>query len=631
MKKIGKYIFVSLLTLAFCGCENSETDDNLSVDTGDFASTTWTLSSATRESDSETLSNTLNITYGGYLTFTDTTEGAVSHEWLVQDQYDNVHLLSGTPDSDASSESLALMVVSGWDYTSDAESISLYFPEPGYYDVTLRNTFDKEAMFDFDGTYWRDVDVYANDADGVYIWEETFHVAVYTSLMEPSVKVFRDAELTDEITLGTIGSSSTYPTESILVGETLYFVDATTGDPDSWYWYCKDLSKSVETQTAAILFNPALESSDPKTTMTVTLSVSREADVNNDTPAGYIETIEVPLTIEVNLDNAPLVANAPILLNSREIEFDLNNDTNNAVFTSEYDLDEDEFTITYENDYSATAYYKTDYTTTAPSATLLSGDIRVKSAVVTDDGKLRLTTRDDMYNTDRLQIKYVGTAGFLVDNNSNRFDSTVAIPESTPTFVQIGYYDFETADQLDDWEVTTNSAPTVANELDSDAFGIVPDPFGGSGYCLMLDTEEAALSSPILRYKYPITLDVDNNKYYANKFYLANDTYSAVVMSTVLLCSPYSTSDTVNLYNDSVWDSSIGANASAYSTALKYITYGDAETAWASWPQSVGFNPVNEGDTPASTYNDLMFLMKFGTYAGKIYIDNFYLTDAEAR
>ncbi len=650
MKKIGKYIFASLLTLALCGCESSETVDDAVVDAGAFVSASWTLSSATRESDSETLSNTLNITYGdsgndgaGYLTFTDTTEDIVAHEWIIKAQDDgseeNIYLLSGTPESTTTQTELNNMIVKDWNYTSTESQMSLYFPKTGNYEVTLRNTFDKQIVFDFDGTDWRDVEVYSNVSKGVYIWEETFHVSVYDEDLVISYKVYSDyidGVLTNEITDDKVAN--------VMVGDYLYFEDCTEGDTDSWFWTCSGSSASsvfttsANTKVAAILFNPDLTTDLTMTGIEVTLAVGREANYNNDTPVGYIVEETLDFTVNVTLDETMFVVNAPVLISDTEIEFDLssvnsNGDECNAQFIPGADLDVSFFTISYTNNYNS-ATYAYDLTAGSPVP------INVGSVVVTDDCKIRLTTLEKMYNTDTLQIKYTGEGdyAFAVANNKNVFDKDVDIPVAEPSAVNM-VYDFADASQLNDWEIVTASS-TAVNELDSDVFGIADGPFSSSDKCLRFDPSETALLNPVIRCNNTFNMDVANNKHFKATFQAAR-TYSSttIAFSSTFLYPPYTVgTNIVNVYKDSVWDSTAGGNIPKYATSLYWQYYrvltspDEGSTAYTTVDFS--FYPILDGDTPTaidSFYEDIMLAILVSTYQGEVYIDNVIISNAEAR
>ncbi len=616
MKNIRKYIGAALLSFALGSCHVADVSEYASL-----SDVSWYLSYDSTVIDTETLNQKITLSANGRLSMMDLSQGMNSHQWVVQED-ESIKFLEGALSSySPTTEEIEAMVVDHA-YTTSDKTIQLWFTEAGDFTVKLINRFPYEAGFTYNNPVdWRDITVTADEVNGEWVWEETFSIKVYSSSLTPEVKVYRDAELTDEVELGTPGVTEVIadeengvegvegvdavPTQVILgLGETLYFQDATWGDPDSWTWTCDALGETATTQNVAFTFNTTTTSNiyneetgeyECDSPIKVTFKPGRAANTTLNISSVYsVETLTVPLDILVlDAGDSPIVVEAPVLETSQTLTFKMNN----AVFYPTTTLSANNFSLTYFNDYSGTEQ---------------TGSISISTVEVGSDGTVTISTASTMYNTDQLQLTYNGP-DVTVQYNDNKFTSEIEIPIAETSLNETFFYDFEDDEQLENWQVTLGDSSYTIISLSERNLAIVDDPSGALNEetgevnrCLMFKTEGSGLSSPLLQEVVgTFTGDVDTYKIYFN-FYNTVATTS-ISLYTRMLHYPYLT----NSYID--W----GGDWNNFSTT----TYGNADI-WTS---------VTGTEIGTKVLENMKITFCPNTYSGVLYVDDIYVTNAATR
>ncbi|MEM9338362.1 MAG: hypothetical protein AAGA66_06500 [Bacteroidota bacterium] len=158
------------------------------------------------------------INVADFITFSDLSRNAISHEWVIPGEGAAYFLEGPLTKNDTI---LSEFIINPGDTISISPSVNVLFSEPGFQTITLRNVFADSVTF-----FGRDTIPSVLQDDGTWLYEEDFIVEVYDTIVG-SARVF--LEDGSEVTLGT-------DTITLEGGEELRFIDASTGRPDTWSW-----------------------------------------------------------------------------------------------------------------------------------------------------------------------------------------------------------------------------------------------------------------------------------------------------------------------------------------------------------------------------------------------------------
>ncbi|WP_346881159.1 hypothetical protein [uncultured Algibacter sp.] len=310
---------------------------------------------------------------GKALSFRDLSQGALSHEFIIEDG--NKYLFPGY----GANDSLPLFINNDLGLRTTNTDAHVLFLNQGINKVTIRNTF-KDSL-SFNGNERID----AVQENGVWVIENTWEIDVFGPL-KPAFEV-RDKN--DNVLVSISGEdlvsnedSSTWPVIQIEAGDALTYVDLTLEDrPNDRLWtFTRGNPGNSRDATAEVgyfslgTFNAGR------------IQAIREG---NDVPDERVAKI-IPLVIEVIPSSQPFVFN--------EEGGALLNDDDSITFgvTGEIEpfIDEvDSFTVRVVN-----------------TAAGFDQEIPVISAIInsTDATKIDLILAEPLYNTDDITISYAG-------------------------------------------------------------------------------------------------------------------------------------------------------------------------------------------------------------------------------
>lgn len=249
------------------------------------------------------------VEIGDYLGFMDTSIGEVTHFWEVGGN--GCYMLTGPINSTDSMEiyidPYAPTITDDAPYATSDQTIAVLFKDEGMKTVRLSNTFEKPVTHQYTKYGSDDAElVYNNEAvyvDGSYLIDTTMYVQVFSSEIIADAKVYSDPELTQEIETGynEDGSTKTY---EILFGESIYFVDNSYYEPNTWAWTCEEAGigtdEALSGSIVKLTFNALSSMREP---FKVSLVASRSASVDgydSDLPTGTSVSTIIPLGIIVN-------------------------------------------------------------------------------------------------------------------------------------------------------------------------------------------------------------------------------------------------------------------------------------------------------------------------------------------
>ena len=358
MENFKKVIFVFALVFIW-GCDK---DEDLPPA---FQDATWGIN--LRPEDARVTQ------VGKALSFRDLSQGALSHEFIIEDG--NKYLFPGY----GANDSLPLFINNDLGLRTTNTDAHVLFLNQGINKVTIRNTF-KDSL-SFNGNERID----AVQENGVWVIENTWEIDVFGPL-KPAFEV-RDKN--DNVLVSISGEdlvsnedSSTWPVIQIEAGDALTYVDLTLEDrPNDRLWtFTRGNPGNSRDATAEVgyfslgTFNAGR------------IQAIREG---NDVPDERVAKI-IPLVIEVIPSSQPFVFN--------EEGGALLNDDDSITFgvTGEIEpfIDEvDSFTVRVVN-----------------TAAGFDQEIPVISAIInsTDATKIDLILAEPLYNTDDITISYAG-------------------------------------------------------------------------------------------------------------------------------------------------------------------------------------------------------------------------------
>lgn len=159
--------------------------------------------------------NSAYVETGDYLFLRDCSQGALSHEWFIDDK---VSFFTDVEDTTTTIP----------DKTSTDLDAYILFEKSGWTTITMRNTFAEETVPNTSSSYAASVNNYYDEDEGVWVFEKTWSIEIYGSL-KPAFTVQHyalDGTQTEVLNVsGDEETSSDYLTEiTISQGDILQFV-----------------------------------------------------------------------------------------------------------------------------------------------------------------------------------------------------------------------------------------------------------------------------------------------------------------------------------------------------------------------------------------------------------------------
>lgn len=217
------YIVIMLLLVTlFSSCEK---DDSYNAPNS-FSDVGWYFS------DTE---GNLAVSIDDYITFSDLSQGTLSHEWSIDKG--NFYLEHPIQRNDSVFDDK--IMGSG---TTEDKTVSVLFKESGLQNVRLFNTFKEKVTFR-GITNGERVFIDAKEVEGKWVIDTTFVVDVYAKLV-PEIRVEQKGVVLDHTKLDTI---------FVEAGDVIdLFDESTVGRADYWQWAIGD-ARSNEQNTALVL------------------------------------------------------------------------------------------------------------------------------------------------------------------------------------------------------------------------------------------------------------------------------------------------------------------------------------------------------------------------------------------
>lgn len=217
--KIISFLLLGLLLLVNCDGEDSYADYTAP---DEFSDVTWLISLEKFTEDP------YSINAGTFMSFMDLSQGAVSHEWIIQEG--NYFLNDGFSKND----SLPLFINYDDGTLINRGKANVYFLNNGYNTVRLYNKFKEPVSYKSSaGTF------NAVQEGDLWVIDTTFTFDVYADL-EPAFTVLQDDVEILKINaedMPSIDDEASWPSVDVEAGSTLTLVDNTTiGRPNARQW-----------------------------------------------------------------------------------------------------------------------------------------------------------------------------------------------------------------------------------------------------------------------------------------------------------------------------------------------------------------------------------------------------------
>lgn len=284
MKILNKILIAATLFSAAACTE--DTPITLPVDV------VWTSYISTQNSDIWD-ENTIYVEPGDYLFLRDVSQGALSHEWIIDEK---VSFFTTVDDTSTTIE----------DKTSTNLDAYILFEQSGWTTIKMRNTFAEEVTSNTSDSYAASITTYYDDEEGVWVFEKEWYVEIYGDL-KPAFsvnKIALDGTQTEVLTVAGDEETSTDNLTEVTLsqGDKLQFIY----DTDSEY-------KSTS-QTWTVAGGTYNQSDDTYSYDTVgtytgfTLKATRDAISTSATISAASVTKVVPLKVYVEYANIAVVS-----------------------------------------------------------------------------------------------------------------------------------------------------------------------------------------------------------------------------------------------------------------------------------------------------------------------------------
>jgi hypothetical protein len=224
MKNIKVLMFFLSLLVVLVSCDEEEYADYTAPD--ELSDVTWLISLERFAEDP------FSINADTHLSFLDLSQGAVSHEWIIEEG--NNFLNEGFKKSD----SLVLFINEEAGLTTTEGKAHVLFRNSGFNKVRYLNKFSEPV------SYKSSVGTFEAVQEGnLWVIDTTFTFDVYAHL-KPAFTVLKDGVVVLMVTeedMPSLADSSTWPTIEIEAATGLQFIDNTTvGRPNSRTWFAPD-------------------------------------------------------------------------------------------------------------------------------------------------------------------------------------------------------------------------------------------------------------------------------------------------------------------------------------------------------------------------------------------------------
>lgn len=221
MKNIKIISFLLLGLLLFVNCDGEDSYADYTAP-DEFSDVTWLISLEKFAEDP------YSINAGTFMSFMDLSQGAVSHEWIIQEG--NYFLNDGFNKND----SLPLFINYDDGTVINRGKANVYFLNNGYNTVRLYNKFKEPVSYKSSaGTF------NAVQEEDLWVIDTTFIFDVYADL-EPAFTVLQDGVEILKINaedMPLIDDEASWPSVDVEAGSTLTLVDNTTvGRPNARQW-----------------------------------------------------------------------------------------------------------------------------------------------------------------------------------------------------------------------------------------------------------------------------------------------------------------------------------------------------------------------------------------------------------
>ncbi|CAM3605070.1 hypothetical protein [Zobellia roscoffensis] len=312
-------------------------------------------------------------TTGQYISFMDTSQGALTHEWSIDE---GTHFLKG---QFSSNDSLPLFIDPDVQKLSDKETVHVLFTEEGEKRVCLKNTFSEKVVFQSE-----EGPVESVKEGDLWVFTRCFEVDVIQDKLQPSFKVYKGEEeilSVSEDDMPDLSNSETWPIIDVEVNTSLKFVDLTTvGRPNARTWNISGTPGSSNDSIVEITFLKY------GTLTNVGSLVSQRIDP---LPVGTTSK-PIPLRVNVIASSAPYEILGNVMENEEEL---LSLQLTGGVMASSLAGENVNFTVHVSNSVSG-----------------FEQDIAVESLGVRsdDDTFLELRLAEPIYNTDKILVSYIG-------------------------------------------------------------------------------------------------------------------------------------------------------------------------------------------------------------------------------
>ncbi len=265
--KINLLMVITILAVAFTACNNDDEYEKPNT----FSDVGWYVGYPVSP-----LPDTLLANKDNYITFSDLSQNALSHEWKVGSG--NFYLSHPIQREDSIFDDKIIGAGNSPDKT-----VSVLFKNSGYNHVTLFNTFSEKVTFRGPD----DENIEAEQVGDNWVIEKTFVVDVYDTIV-PKIRIEQKGEVRNH--------ESTTDTIFVEAGDSLEFFDETeTGRPDNWSWNIAGSSSNEQ--------NPSIVLKKLGVFAENTVTFRR---AGNNIPTDW-ETYEIPVPIRVIPSSQPFV------------------------------------------------------------------------------------------------------------------------------------------------------------------------------------------------------------------------------------------------------------------------------------------------------------------------------------
>ncbi len=322
------------------------------------------------------------VNVGEYISFMDVSQGAISHEWTIEEG--NNYLIPMFSEND----SLPLFINNEMELTTTDTTIHVLFNNVGVNKVRLYNTFLDSVAYKGKVTYP------AVKQGDVWVIDTTFIIDVYDEI-DPAVEVYQDGVLVASVSENVFPEKEkerqTWDTVYVEAGASLTYVDITTvGRPTSRNWIVNGgrFSTSNSNDSVAEVHYYGLGS------YTSSITASRGGDLPE---AQTNKTI--PMIVKVIQSSQPFIAVEGTFTENENEVVSFNVSGEIQPFAGE----EDNFIVHVEN------------TTAGFSQNIAVSEVSVNSS---DATKIDLVLAENIYNTDVVTVSYSGGSIKSVDERT---------------------------------------------------------------------------------------------------------------------------------------------------------------------------------------------------------------------